>query len=144
MKLPSELADDFLAAQFTAATAALTAAGATGIFEHPAPEGAAEPFVTVQMVASVDLSPIGRGVPAIGKLTYQIAAWDAGDRADRVRAIAAAVDAALRDKAPLAVSGGSILSCVPRGEVPAPKTVEGGQAFKRAGQAWEILVEVEP
>ena len=144
MILPSQLAETWLASRFTAVQASLISAGCTGVHAHPAPEDATEPYVTVQLISAADISPIGRGMPAIGKLTYAVSAWDIGDRTDRVRAIAAVVDGALRDVAPVAVTGGSILHCIPRGEVPAPKSIEAGQAYRRAGQQWEFLVQVQP
>ena len=142
MKLPGTLAKEFLAARFTANQAALVAAGATGIYGERAPETAVEPFVTVQMVYAVDVSPPTRGGTPTAKLGYQIVAWDQGDRDDRIDAIADAIDTALRGAAPVAVTGGAVLDCSPRGEVPAPLSIEGGQTYKRAGQTWELLVEV--
>jgi hypothetical protein len=124
--------------------AAIVAAGGTGVYRHPAPDDAVEPFTTVQLMAGHSVKPLGRGNPGVERLTYDVSAWDAGLSAERVADLAAAACTALEITAPVSVTGGQIVSCQRTGQTPAPpSTIERGTHYQRDGGLYELMVKVD-
>ena len=124
--------------------AAITAAGGTGVYRHPAPEDAVEPFATVHLMAGRSVKPLGRGNPGIERLTYDVSAWDAGLSAERVSALAEAAAAVLELNAPVAVTGGQITACKRTGSTPAgPSMIERGTHYQRDGGLYELMMKVD-
>lgn len=124
--------------------AVVIAAGGTGVYRHPAPEDAVEPFVTVSLTNGKAIKPLGRGNTGVERLTYDVSTWDAGNSAERANAIAIAVAGALELNGPVSVSGGQIVSCERTGPSPAPPTsIERGLTFQRDGGMYELLVKVD-
>ena len=124
--------------------AAVSAAGGTGVYRHPAPEDAVEPFVTVSLMAGQAIRPLGRGNTGVERLTYDVSTWGAGNSAERANAISVAVAAAIELTGPVSVSGGQIVACTRTGPSPAPPTsIERGLTFQRDGGMYELLVKVD-
>lgn len=124
--------------------AVVAGAGGTGVYRHPAPDDAVEPFVTVNLMGGRSIKPLGRGKTGVERLTYDVSAWDRGLSAARVSALAEAVTAALEIVSPVAVTGGQIVASKRAGPLPAPPSfIERGEHFQRDGGLFELLVKVD-
>jgi len=124
--------------------AVIAAAGGTGVYRHPAPDDATEPFLTVSLTGGRAIKPLGRGNPGVEKLTYDVSAWDSGLSAERVAALAEAAAGILELTAPVAVTGGQIVSCKRLGPSPAPpSTIERGTHYQRDSGLFELMVKVD-
>ena len=124
--------------------AIVTGAGGTGVYRHPAPSDAVEPFVTVNLMGGRTVRPLGRGNTGVEILRYDVSAWDKSLSADASFALAEAVSAALELDGPVTVAGGQIVASKRTGASTAPFTsIEGGETFQRNGSIFELVVKVD-
>jgi hypothetical protein len=125
-----------LVSRLTAGTA-LTALGCTGVYYAVAPQGAAYPYVTVQLTDGTDSRTFGRR--ATVREGWAVQAWDQGASHKRAKQIAEAADALL-DEWPLAYTGGTVMACRRLGELPDIAREENGVTYRQAGARYEVEV----
>jgi hypothetical protein len=122
----------------------ISGAGGTGVYRHPAPEQAIEPFITVNIIVGRIVRPLGRGKTGVVRLNYDVSAWDQGLTAERVDALAVAAANALELTGPVTVPGGQIVACKNTGPVAASGgMVERGKHYQRNGNLYEVMVKVD-
>ena len=141
MSVPDRIARRWLAAEL--AHASIAAAGSTGVYDHPAPSGSIDPFVTVQYLRERPISPIGKNSAELYRIEELIRAWEPGSSSARVDDIAGAIHARLQKAGPVAVSGGLVISCYRVAGVPFDSIVENGETIRISGGVYAIHVLVD-
>jgi hypothetical protein len=122
---------------------AVTAAGGTGVYRHPAPEDAVVPFVTVSYLGGRAYRPNGRTLSGVESCRFDLSAWDTGLSASRAAALLDAAVAAIEAGAPASLPSGQVLSALRIAPLGAPgTTVERGITWQREAALIEILVSL--
>jgi hypothetical protein len=120
---------------------AVTSAGGTGVYRHPAPEEATVPFVTVSYLGGRAIRPNGRTLQGVEVCRFDVSAWDTGKSALRAAALLDAAVAAIEAGAPATLPDGWVVSATRTGPLGAPgTTVERGITWQREAALIEILV----
>lgn len=125
-----------LVSRLTAGTT-LTALGCTGVHYGVAPQGAALPYLTVQLTDGTDTRVFGHR--ATVRQGWAVQAFDSGASHKRAKQIAEAADALL-DEWPLAYTGGTVMACRRLGELPDIAREENGVTYRQAGARYEVEV----
>lgn len=117
--------------------ATLTSLGCTGVHYAVAPQQAAYPYVTIQLMDGTDTRVFG--ARATVQERWAIQAWDTGGSHKRAKQIAERVDALL-DEYDLVVGGGTAMNCRRVGELPDIATEDNGVLYRQAGARYELEV----
>lgn len=136
---PDQVARRWLATKLEGA--AIASAGSTGAHDHPAPDDAVEPFISVEFLTERAVSPVGKNAD-IYKVRELIRVWDSGSSAARADGIAGAIHDAIHKADPEAVTGGQVISCERLGGVPFDHILEQGTTYRISGGEYELLVLV--
>lgn len=120
--------------------ATLSALGCTGVFNGVAPQGAALPHLTVQLVDGFDRRTYGTRATVVEE--WMVKAWDTGDSHKRARQLIERVDALLDEGEETfgTVSGWRLLNLRRTAQLPDMSEVDQGVVYRSSGARYEIEV----